>query len=124
MSAPAASALGQIDQLAAGDAYAFRCSCSSTAVKRAYIRCMAVLPKNFKGPLPWSILDNRIENAFPALRNRARGRNAATSRSSIAANARSSADLTAQQVGGPPSVSALETRGRRDACPHGSAAIR
>ena len=32
---------------------------SARDYKRAYIRCMAVLPKNFKGPLPWSILDNR-----------------------------------------------------------------
>ena len=27
--------------------------------KRGYNRCVAALPKNFKGPLPWSILDNR-----------------------------------------------------------------
>ena len=32
---------------------------SARDYKRAYIRCMAMLPKNFKGPLPWSILDNR-----------------------------------------------------------------
>ena len=25
--------------------------------KRGYNRCVAALPKNFKGPLPWSILD-------------------------------------------------------------------
>ena len=37
---------------------------------------------------------DRIESAFPALRNRPRGRNSATSRSSIAANARSSPDFT------------------------------
>lgn len=32
---------------------------SARDYKRGYIRCMAVLPRNFKGPLPWSILDNR-----------------------------------------------------------------
>ena len=37
---------------------------------------------------------DRIESAFPALRNRPCGRNSATSRSSVAANARSSADFT------------------------------